>query len=203
LTVDQLIELKNAGVSDRVIRAMTSNEKSTISGASIASQPDGSGTIGFYLLADQPVLLTTSAFTTQKASYVKMAATMGFGKTKQKAIVSGASAQVRTANRSPQFSFYAAADGVAPTEYVLIRLDRKSDHREITVGRMNMLGASAGFDKDRVLTFSSSRSDPRRWTITINGSLKPGEYAFYPAAGLQTVGSAVTTTGKLYEFGID
>ena len=202
LTVDQLIELKNAGVSDNVIRAMNIDKVSTPSAD--ASQLTNSASVGFHLLmGHEPMILPTSVFTTQKASYLKMAATMGVGKTKQKAVVSGASAKVRTSNRAPQFSFNAGTDAVAPTEYVLIRLDRKSDHREITVGRMNMMGASAGFDKDRVISFSSTRSDDRKWTITVNGPLKPGEYAFYPAAGLQTVGTAVATTGKLHEFGID
>jgi hypothetical protein len=206
LSVDQLIELKNAGVSDRIIRAMLTqvpSKKSSTPEVKDASVDHVSvKEVGFYLIDKEPILLTSSAFTNQKASMVKLAATMGLGKVEQKASVQGASAKLRTDDRSPSFVFY-APEGVAATEYLLIRLDRKSDHREITVGRMNMLGASAGFEKKRIINFASTKVNARRWKITLDKPLTPGEYGFYPAAGLQTVGSAVSMTGKLYEFGID
>jgi hypothetical protein len=201
LTTEEILEMKKAGVSDRVILWMTTNSDSTK--PAITSTAIEVSEVGFYLLnGNQYIGLPTSAFTTQKAGMTRWIMTSGLGKTKQKANVPSASATVRSNSRQPSFLFY-GPEGIAATDYILIRLDKKKDSREITVGQSNILGSSVGFEKDRIMDISITKLGPRRWTIKSNAPLQPGEYAFYPASGVQPSGLGVSAAGKLYEFGID
>jgi hypothetical protein len=204
LTVDQLIELKNAGVSDRIIRWMTDPGKGSVRESAPELSANGEiKDIGFYLLhGSKEMPLTSSVFTSQKTGTARLVFTSGLAKIKQKVSVPGSAANVRSTERNPTFLFY-TPEGVDATEYLLIRLDKKSDKREITVGKFNILGTSIGIDPDHIVKVSNTKLASRKWMIATEVALKPGEYAFYPAAGVQSGGSGVNAAGKLYEFGID
>ena len=114
----------------------------------------------------------------------------------------GPRASVRTANKRPEFFFY-APEGFSPEDYLVVRFKRKGARRQAVVGTMGITGASGGFQDKNVLPFSSTKTGVRRYRVSFETDLASGEYCFYPAGGVQVVGDAVNASGRLYDFGID
>ncbi|MEP6743709.1 MAG: hypothetical protein ABJB61_14520 [bacterium] len=163
--------------------------------------------VGFYLIeGGTPMQLQVTGFSKQKVSLFSMigtATTMGVYKTKQKAVVRGPRASVRSKSQKATF-LLRAPEGGSPGDYVVIRLEKKGNSREILVGSFSILGgASGGFEEKRVMKFSSSKLASGKYLIRFDSDLEPGEYAFYPTTGLQSSGAGVSTTGRMYDFGID
>ncbi|MEW6208778.1 MAG: hypothetical protein AB1631_10450 [Acidobacteriota bacterium] len=219
LSTQGLIALKKSGVSKRIIQVMMSTDVETK-----PSQPDkprtggstkdnhvngGSvptvGEIGFYLMENRnPVLISATGFNKAKMGALGTLGTVlsgGIKKGKVKAEVIGTSARVRTKSRRPVFLFY-APEGVSPSEYLVLKLQKKKDHREITVGKIG-IGGSYGFEDKDIIKFSSERIGARRYLIRFETDLNPGEYCIYPTNALQASGLGVSATGKLYDFGVD
>ena len=214
-----LLRLKKAGVSDAVIRVMidpASQAGSSGAGPDAvapAVRPAARGTqglqveeIGFYLLeGETPIQISAKSFSAQKLgglSVLKMAATAGIAKAKQKAVLRGHRASVRTANKRPEFFFY-APEGFSPEDYLVVHFKTKGKRREAIVGTMGITGASGGFQDKNVLPFSSTKTGVRRFRVSFESNLASGEYCFYPTGGVQVVGDAVNASGRLYDFGVD
>ena len=218
----KLLKLKRAGVSDVVIRAMIDSTHST--GTAIAGDPatanpsnlqTGKGLVqiskatevGFYLLqGETPIQISARSFTTQKAggglTVLKMVGTAGLSKVKQKAVLRGSHARIRTTQERPQFLFY-APESFSPADYLVVRFEQKRGKREVIVGGMGALtGVSVGFEDDTIMSFSHKKLATRKYLVDLANDLDPGEYCFYPAGGLEVAG-AVNATGRLYDFGID
>jgi hypothetical protein len=143
------------------------------------------------------------------------ALTAGIASMGMKVTVSNSSARVRT---SPQPTFYfffdesrpnansssfmgASLAASSPNEFNLVQLERKGDHRETKVGKMNIGGAKMGvMDKDR-LQFRYDAIRPGVFRVTPAGPLGPGEYGF-----LYSVGGAGLTgamAGRIFDFGVE
>ena len=133
---------------------------------------------------------------------LSMATTARIMKAKQKAVLGGPAASVRTKNKTPAFLFY-APEGFSPTDYWAVKLEKKGNSREAVVGAMGTAGASGGFGDKNILKFASEKAAPRRYLIKFEAEISSGEYCFYPASALQVTGEAVTSFGRLYDFGID
>ena len=215
-----LLRLKKAGVRDAVIRVMidpasrADSSKAGSDAVTPSARPGREGStqglqveeIGFYLLeSETPIQISAKSFSAQKLgglSVLKMAATAGIAKAKQKAVLRGQRASVRTSNKRPEFFFY-AAEGFSPEDYLLVEFKTKGKHREAIVGTMGITGASGGFQDKNVLPFSSTKTGVRRYRVSFESDLASGEYCFYPAADVQIVGDAVNASGRLYDFGVD
>jgi hypothetical protein len=156
-----LIKLGEAKVPNEVIMAMmaaqTHDHPDSNPPPSDLNHKNGGSTvvpdvdeIGFYLLEDnRPMQVFANGFSKQRMGIgeaLKMAFTFGIKGAKQKAILRGSAASLRTKNKRPVFLFY-APEGVSPTEYLVIRLERKGDKRETVVGEMGLLRAQAGFQR--------------------------------------------------------
>jgi hypothetical protein len=233
VSTESLITLNKAGVSKRVIKVMIDpkapdpqpqpsppaeiapDKKTDISKES-SSEPvthsDLPGGVlpivdetGFYLIeGDKTSQILGSGFSQAKAGgFLSSAMTYGIKKVKVKAVVRGSAAAIRTRNKRPLFFIY-APDGITPTDYLIIRLDKKDNKREIVVGSGGLIrGASAGFEDKNIMPFSSTKLAMRKYLIKFEKELSPGEYGFYPVTGVQVSGMAVNAGGKLYDFGID
>jgi hypothetical protein len=172
----------------------------------IASNPNIEE-VGLYLMdGKKPIQLQTTGFSKHKVSMFELlgsATTFGMYKVKQKAVVTGPTASVRSQNRRPVVLLH-ASEGSSPGDYVAIKLEKKKKTRQVLVGSMSILGGlSGGFEEDTVVKFTSTKLKPRKYLLRFDSDLPPGEYAFYPIAGLQASSTGVTTSGKLYDFGID
>jgi hypothetical protein len=103
------------------------------------------------------------------------------------------------------------AEGVTPSEYMLLKLDEKGDRREFRAVTGGVYHSSGGAEKDAI-KFDFQKIAPRTYKIALAG-LKKGEYGFLPPGGGsvggvgggasgQTVQGGSMSAGKLYSFGV-
>jgi len=97
--------------------------------------------------------------------------------------LNGKRADLRIKNASPQFMLYSDPAVNLSNAAVLVRLDVKTDHREIRTMKVNMGSLSSSLPKDHVIDMNIEqvRTEPgnRRmnlYKMTPTSPLKPGEY---------------------------
>ena len=163
-------------------------------------------------------------------SVLGMAFSYGIHKARLTTDIPGPHAPVRTQEKAPVFYMYfpsmdylqshgivtlspATVFGTAqtvvvppsiltsPTQFSLILLEEKKDHRETTVGEVGMASSSAGSDEKRAFLFNAERIRSGIYKVAPTQDLKPGEYAFISAT--RGAGTATGTTVVIYDFGVD
>lgn len=126
------------------------------------------------------------------------------------AVVEGPTSQNRLRDRRPVFYFY-VADGATASDYVLIKLEKKSDHREFQVGTFGgVTGGKSGVKKDKEIPYKAEHVGIRTYKVMLESDLQPGEYAFFMGTGQQATmasarGSARSggsASGRIYDFTI-
>ena len=127
------------------------------------------------------------------------------------ATVAGPTSKNRVKDHQPIFYFY-VPDGDTAADYVLIKLEKKSDHREFQVGSFGgVTGGKSGVKKDKEVSFHAEHVGIRVYKVTLESGLKPGEYAFFLGTGTQSnmsggnMGSARSggsASGRVYDFSI-
>lgn len=86
-------------------------------------------------------------------------------------------------DRQPIFYLY-VPDGDDSSDYLLIKLNKKSDHREFQIGSFGgITGGKSGVQKDKEVPFRADHLGIRVYKITLDEALKPGEYAFFMGTG--------------------
>ncbi len=122
-----------------------------------------------------------------------------FGKAKVKAALNGNHAQLRITNTSPVFEVGLPSDVNAADQLVLIKLNPKSDRREVEVGRVGITGSSSGYRKEAIVATTFEEVKPLTagsgvrymlYRVKLVSPLPPGEYAFAPR-------------NLYYDFGVD
>ena len=171
---------------------------------------------GVYLMVDthdgkgKMILIERAGSGRQKTANVWGAAfSYGISKMKIKAEIPGPRASVRTDDKSPVFYMYfpptgnlGAADTISsPTQFALLSLEDKKDHRETTVAKAGLGSASTGNDDKRTIQFTSSKMRPYAYRVSTVGSLKAGEYAFIASTGSASAAGAGSVV--VFDFGID
>jgi hypothetical protein len=192
LTPEQVIEMKKAGVSDDVIKAM-------INGSSVPTAPDTTaGDPGVYAVVDgRPTFIASETFRREDINPATALFKGAVGQLKQHAILEGPSARIRLGRVAV---FYFVGDE-SPNNLTLVRLEKKSSKRQVVVFRASPLGRSAGIEDSKKIKFASSQSGPRRWKIET--SLEPGEYAFFAGLARLKEYEGAVLEGKAYTFGVD
>ena len=94
--------------------------------------------------------------------------------------------------------FEPTPEGVAITEYQLIRLHDEKNAREFRTVTGGVFHQSGGASRD-VLPFEQKKVANRTYTITLT-NLKSGEYGFLPPGAFTSASSA--SIGKMYTFRI-
>ncbi len=158
-SVDGLIALKQAGVSDRVVRAM-------VAGGAPAAAPAAASGLDPGLYLDEDGRLT-------RLEPVQYAVKMGTFSYRFE--VRGPRAGLRASGR-PTFvlSLANAVGGLAmtgPAQFVLVRLDAKSDKRELKLDKKEQ-------PSDVGLGFTYADRGGRRYEMKPKVPLGPGQYAF-------------------------
>jgi hypothetical protein len=174
---------------------------------------------GVYLLTTTPDGKSKMAFidrasiaSTKTSNLMGAAFSYGIAKAKVKVELTGAKAPVRTTGEKSVFYMYfppsinlgglGGTDIItSPSQFTLLLLDEKKDHRESTVARIGLGGADTGNDEKRTNQFISVRVRSGVYKVAPTQDLKPGEYAF-----VATTTVSGTTNGEtyiVYDFGVD
>lgn len=204
-----LIQLKNQGVSPKVMDAMLQPagaapaaaapvrpnpfDPSSLTAGGGVAVPGGDV---FLVDGDKRVQMKYSTPNARTNSMVG-AMVNPFHKTKVRAALNGNHAQLRITNTSPLFEVTLVSN-VNPTDVIaLVRLTPKSDRREIETGRGGITGVSSGFRKSDLVPISVEEAQGtgganfKVYKAKVVSPLQPGEYAL------------VTQAGGYYDFGVD
>lgn len=221
LSADDMISLRQQGVSSPVIAAMLSNKSSAAQVMSMDSpDPHVPHPPGVYLLTGEGPTAKMRRIDPTVSNQAKTGGIFGYALTgglasaSVKVAIQNPTASARS-NSTPRFYFFFdQANGnttgtwssgmntvvSSPAEFTLIRLDRKQDRREARVGSINIGGAKTGvMDKDR-LAFQHQMVRPGVYVIDPARPLAPGEYGFiFSLAGAGTAGAM---TARVFDFGV-
>jgi hypothetical protein len=235
-SVDGIIALKTAGVSDRVVSVIVAKAAEAAQPAlplvpplaqmpppppavSDTNDPASPHDPGIYLMTtthdgkSEMVFIDRAGSGNQKTSGVMAHAfTYGIVKAKMKAELPGPHATVRSMEAQPVFYMYfppatnqAGLGGTdmitSPSQFELLSLEIKNDHRETAIAKVGFASYSMGNDEKRAYRFNSERIRPYVYKLSTSESLKAGEYAFI--ATTRMAGTAQGATVVIYDFGVD
>ena len=199
LTTDDLLKLKESGVSDNILKAMVDP-----GGPAQAPDPAPGSVpeeVGVYWAEGGKEMRRIEGLAVsnlRSGSRLASSLTLGIKRQRVNAQLKGARAQTRVNERRPQFYFYLPEDA-SIGDYLLLRLAQRLDVRQLEVGERTMWKDQAGVDHAVQVDFSYKRLKNRVYVVTPNNDMTTGEYGFYIAAGVETK----KAVGRVYDFGID
>ena len=213
LSVNAMIQLKQAGASQAVLQAMIEavpDSKKATSAESVATDkpmPSSSGVpdeIGVYVVQKSGlVAIEPEIVNWQTGGVIKHAATLGLDREHINGTVTGPHSSL-TLSSAPfgmagtiQF-IIRCPEGNSASEYQLLRFWEKSDRREFRSVTGGVLHASGGA-KNNVLQFQFHKLGQRTYSIDLP-VFEPGEYGLL-APGLATSAN-IASQGKVYTFRI-
>jgi len=198
-STDELIRLKQARIPDDVIGAMVNPNGGSAAYGSAAADDNGyPKEIGVYLKKDAEwIEVEPEAVNWKTGGVVKSIAS--FGVVKQD--INGHLDGNRSATQAPQpLEFIIVApEGVAITEYQLIKLNEHDDDREFRTMTGGVFHAKGGAAPDLV-SFQGQKVASRTFRVALTGT-KAGEYGFLPPGELTQI-SGAATMGKMYTFSV-
>jgi len=218
-SVQALMALKAAGVSEKVISAMLAATKKKAEAAkpavaaaapAPAANPDVPEDMGVYTkLKGSLVEMYAEVVSWKSGGVGKSMLSMGMTKGHVNATVSGPKSKLQFG--LPAELVIKCSEGVTPSEYMLLKLDEKGDRREFRAVTGGVYHSSGGAQKDAI-KFDLQKIAPRTYKIVLAG-LKKGEYGILPPGGGsvgatgggasgQTVQGGSMQSGKLYSFGV-
>jgi len=199
---DALVDLKDAGISERVISAMINKgrKRLTPQGSAVEDPPPAPvsevSEIGVYYKDRngtwQP--LETEVVHIKSGGWLKSTATHGIIREDRNGHLKGRESKL--ALQAPIEILIYAPEGAAATEYDFLRFRINSDNREFRVMTGGVFHSSSGADRDEV-PFHATKAGPRAYQFTIDRSVGGGEFGILPPS----TGNA-TNGGKIYTFAI-
>jgi hypothetical protein len=204
VTPDAMIALKKDGVSDKVIGAMVSKGQASSPTAPVApSSPISASSdttanleIGVYVKKkDEWVEVMPEVVNWKTGGFLKTLGTGGLVKGDINGNIKGS--QSRNRLTVPLEFLIKTSEGIAITEYQLIKLRENKNDREFRTVTGGVLHASGGATRD-VVEFEGKRTGNRTFSVVLPDSLKAGEYGFLPPGAVGSASSA--SIGKMYTF---
>lgn len=208
LTPDQLIQLKTAAVSDRVITAMMDPSKPdapvlTVPAGGTSTQaaidPSLPSEIGVYAKKQGKWTEVLPEVVNWKTGGVfKSIASAGIVKGDVNGHLEGPNS--RNSFTTPIEFLIVAPEGTAITEYQLLRLrpSQNLDSREFRTVTGGVMHVSSGATRDLV-PFEGKKISPRVYSMVFPSNLGAGEYGFLPP-GAFGASNGAGSTGKLFSF---
>ena len=203
-----LVSLKQAGLSDRVIGAMlsphlTSAGAATAAGATsaagngTANSMEGVDEIGVYYKdrSGKWVQMAPEIINFKSGGFLKSVATNGIVKQDQNGHLDGETAKLQVSK--PLEILIYTPEGTAPNEYQLLKLRVSKNTREFRSSTGGVFHTSTGATRDSI-DINPTKIAPRRYTFTLDASTAPGEYGVLPPGAVSTSNAA--SGGKLYTF---
>jgi len=126
------------------------------------------------------------------------------------ATIAGPQSKNIVRDHRPIFYLY-VPDGSDSSDYVLISLNKKSDHREFQIGSFGgITGGKSGVKAEKEHPFRAEHVGIRMYKVTLDLDLKPGEYAFFMGTGQGNTmagahggnRSGGAASGRVYDFSI-
>jgi len=202
LGADDLIALKQAGVSDKVIAAMVEKSNLDTTAGAVAQPVAGApaappvSEVGvYYQKAGEWADLPPEVVNFKTGGVLKSIGTIGVVKGDINGHLNGGHSH--TALKSPVELLVYVQEGVAITEYQLLRLREEKDSREFRTVTGGVMHVSGGATRDLV-PFESKKTAPRTYQIVLP-NLGEGEYGLLPPAGADPT-AATGRIGKIYSF---
>lgn len=205
ITPDDLIALKTAGVGDKIIAAMVSRMASPAAGA--PANPAGPAAnaapalvseVGvYYKKSDVWTDLPPEVVNFKTGGVLKTIGTAGIVKGDVNGHLNGLHSP--NAVKTPVDLLVYTPEGVAITEYQLLRLRDQKDSREFRTVTGGVMHVSGGATRDLV-PFENKKLAPRTYEIVLP-NLGTGEYGLLPPAGSDPTAST-GRIGKIYSFRI-
>ena len=200
-TPDDLIALKSAGVSDKVIAGMFEKAAVAAPAKLAVPAPAAAGPImevGVYLKkAGAWTDLPPEVVNFKTGGVLKTIGTAGIVKGDINGNLNGEHS--RTQVTQPVELLVYTPEGVAITEYQLLRLRTQKNTREFRTVTGGVFHASGGATRDLV-PFEGKKTAPRTYEIVLP-NLGAGEYGLLPPAGADPNGTS-GRLGKIYSFRI-
>jgi hypothetical protein len=196
LSTPKLIELKKAGISSAIIKALMSKTNSTGS-KEMAKTPEKSISVElvnhpYYLDAAQNQYKPTEKATATMKTKSKM---LGYGGTEVFYLIDGEQSPVRLLS-SNNVSFIISTGGAPLPELTLYKLLTKKNSRQATTQKINGLSSSP-LSGGASLSFDVSRLNDGVYKLIPTKALEKGEYFF---AGKPIVSASSI---DVFAFGID
>ncbi len=203
LSPDQLLKLKTAKVTDRVIQYMLDPAKVeaapvVTAGTKPAIDPSLPEEAGVYWKKTSETTwneLLPEVVNWKTGGMLKGIASYGMVKKDVNGHINGKSSKT-SLNTSAEL-LIVAPDGIAITEYLLLRLHQNGDNREFRSMTGGVFHASGGASRDAV-EFQNKKIAPHRYVISLQ-DLKKGEYGILPPGATDSK-NAAGSTGKVYSF---
>jgi hypothetical protein len=207
LDPDSVIALKKAGVSEKVINAMI--EKNTANAAPppapvassipVSTPPALVDEVGVYYKDrdNKWVELLPEVVNWKTGGFLKSLATDGIVKGDLNGSIKDKTSHY-SLNTPLDFLIY-MPEGVAITEYQLLRLRESGNSREFRSMTGGVVHSSGGAQRDEV-EFQSKKIAPRMYEVELGRDLRAGEYGFLPPGA--TSSSNMASSGKMYTFHI-
>jgi hypothetical protein len=223
LSTDQIIALKQKGVSGPVIAAMLATTMPATGPATYSMtslDPMVAHPAGVYLVG--PTALTridaTVSNQAKTGGLLGYAFTGGIASMSIKAAIPGDTARTAADSRRPSFLMFfdesnpesarqvatfasgESATVTSPAEFTLIQLSKKQGRREARVGSINIGGAKTGvMDRDQI-PFDYQMVRPGVFKAVPKADIAPGEYGFiYAINGSGTRGAM---TARIFDFSV-
>jgi hypothetical protein len=203
LSPDELMKLKDAGVSEKILAAMAS--KGSGGNAAPGAAPSGAAAgdpdipqgidIGvYYKKAGAWEEMLPEVVNWKTGGVLKHIATVGVVKGDVNGHIQ--SAHSRNSLKSPIEVLIYSSEGVAITEYQLIHLHENPDNREFRTVTGGVMHEEGGATRD-VIPFEGKKVAPRMYKVVLP-NLGAGEYGFLPPGAFGSASSA--SMGKMYSF---
>jgi hypothetical protein len=209
LAPDDLVKLKEAGVSEKVLAAMIAKGSGAASPApgapASASAPtapsDGDIPAGvdigvFYKKGGKWQEMLPEVVNWKTGGVLKTIGTAGIVKGDVNGHINGLHS--RNSVASPIEVFIYTPEGVAITEYQLLRLRENKESREFRTVTGGVMHVSGGATRDLV-PFEGKKVANRMYKVTL-ANLGAGDYGFLPPGAFGSASSA--SIGKMYTFRI-
>ncbi len=202
LSPDELLQLKTAKVSDKVIQYMLDPAKpdpvpvAAVAGPAVdPNLPDESGVYWRKQGEKTWNELLPEVVNWKTGGVLKGIATYGIVKKDLNGHLEGKTSKT-TATTATEF-LIVVPDGISIAEYQLLRLRQNSDNREFRSSTGGVFHQSGGATRD-LTEFQNTKIAPHRFLVTVS-QLKKGEYGFLPPGAVASQ-NAAGSTGKIYTF---
>jgi hypothetical protein len=203
LSPDQLIALKGAKVSDRVIQTMLNpGRKDTTAKTAAVAPATSSGSelpseAGVYAKkGGEWVEILPEVVNWKTGGVLKSIASAGVVKGDVNGHVEGKNS--RNSFGTPIEFLIVLPEAVAITEYQLLRLRQNEDSREFRTITGGVMHVKSGATRDLV-PFEGRKSAAHVYSVVFPANLGAGEYGFLPPGAYGST-NAAGSTGKLYSF---
>lgn len=202
---DTVIQLKSAGLSEKVIGAMVEKNASNSAPGTTPATASAKAAplvdeVGIYFKDKNQkwVEMMPEVVNWKTGGFLKTIATDGIVKGDVNGHIEGKTSR-NTLNTPLDFLIY-APEGIAVTEYQLLRLHESGNSREFRSVTGGVIHASGGAKRDEV-EFEAKKIAPRMYEIVIEHGVKNGDYGFLPPGALSS--SNMASSGKIFSFHVN